>query len=160
MGFSTTFGSLELHGEILNQNADEGRDDSFLATMLGFRYTMDNWPKAIGLNSIDTIIEYGAEKLKSAQSRPFYALSSIGSRIYQNSILGTIIFNVSDELSFNYDFHLDNKNDGSAKIFGVNYNSGKSQWRLKFEAYDGSDDSNFGLWRDNDNSTLEYIYNF
>lgn len=160
MGFSTTFGSLELHGEILNQNAEDGKDDSFLATMLGFRYTMDNWPKKIGLNSIDTIVEYGAEKLKSAQSRPFYALSSIGSRIYQNSIFGTVIFNISDELSVNYDFHLDRKNDGTATIFGINYNAGKSQWRVKYEAYDGSDNSNFGLWRDNDNSTLEYIYNF
>ncbi len=160
MGFSTTLGALELHGEILNQNAEGGKDDSFMATMIGFRYTMDNWPKKIGLNSIDTIVEYGAEKLKSAQTRPFYALSSIGSRIYQNSILGTIIFNISDTFSINYDFHFDNKNDGSAKIIGFNYNSGKSQWRFKYESYDGSDLSNFGIWRDNDNSALEFVYNF
>jgi len=158
-GFSTTFSGLEVHGEVLSQNAADGKDDSFLATMLGFRYTMDSWPKRLGLNSIDTIIEYGGESLRSAQSQPFYALSSQSSRIYQNSIVGTFIFNVTDDFSFNYDFHLDRKNDGSATIFGMNYNSGSSQWRLKLENYDGSDQSNFGLWRDNDNVTLEYVYN-
>lgn len=160
MGFSTTFKGLEVHGEILNQNAQDGKDDSFTAFMLGGRYTLDRVPKNFGLNSIDIIIEHGRENLRSSQTRPFYALSSIGSRLYQNSWLGTIIFNVNDELSFNYDFHFDNKNDGEAIIYGINYTYGSSQWRAKMETFEGSDDSNFGLWRDNDNISLEYNYTF
>lgn len=159
-GFSTTLAGFELHGEILNQNAEDGKDDSFTAMMVGFRYTMDEWPKKWGLNSIDTIIEHGRESLRSAQSQPFYALSSIGSRFYQNSWVGTFIFNVTDKFSFNYDFHFDLKNDGTATILGMNYTSGNSQWRIKAESYEGSDNSNFGQWRDNDNTSLEYVYNW
>jgi len=159
-GFSTTFGGLELHGEILNQNAQEGRDDSFTAMMIGFRYVLDTWPKNLGLNSIDIVIEHGRENLRSAQSKPFYALSSIGSRFYQNSWVGTFIFNVNDDLSFNYDFHFDLENKGSAQIMAANYNTGSSQWRLKLESYGGESTSNFGQWEDNDNTTVEYIYNF
>ena len=160
MGFSTTYKGLEIHGEILNQNAEDGKDDSFTAIMIGGRYTLDRVPKAIGLNSIDIIIEHGRENQRTKQSRPFYALSSIGSRLYQNSWLGTFIFNINDDLSFNYDFHYDQKNNGSADIYGINYNSGSSQWRAKMEMFDGSDESNFGLWRDNDNFSLEYSYTF
>lgn len=159
-GFSTTFGALEVHGEILNQNAKGGKDDSFTATMLGLRYVMDSWPKNLGLNSIDIILEHARENLKSAQSQPFYALSSIGTRFYQNSWVGTFIFNINDDVSFNYDFHFDLKNKGSAQILAGNYNLGQSQWRLKLESYDGEDSSTFGQWKDNDNTTLEYIYNF
>ncbi len=160
MGFSTTFKGLEVHGEILNQNAQDGKDDSFTAMMIGGRYTLDRFPKIFGLNSIDIIVEHGRENLRSRQTRPFYALSSIGSRLYQNSWLGTFIFNINDELSFNYDFHFDLKNDGEAIIYGINYTSGSSQWRAKVENFDGSDDSNFGMWRDNDNISLEYSYSF
>ena len=159
-GFSTTFGALELHGEILNQNAEDGKDDSFTSLMLGFRYVMDTFPKKLGLNSIDIVLEHGRESLRSAQSQPFYALSSIGSRFYQNSWVGTTIFNVNDDFSLNYDFHFDLQNEGSAQILGMNYNAGSSQWRLKLELYDGEDTSNFGQWRDNDNTTLEYVYNW
>lgn len=160
LGFSTTFGGLEFHGEILNQNAEDGKDDSFTALMLGFRYVLDTVPKKFGLNSIDIIMEHARESLRSAQSQPFYALSSIGSRFYQNSWVGTTIFNVTDNFSFNYDFHLDLENKGVAQIFGLNYNAGRGQWRLKQESYDGEDTSNFGQWEDNDNTTLEYIYNW
>jgi hypothetical protein len=159
-GFSTTFGGLELHGEILNQNAQEGKDDSFTAMMIGFRYVLDTWPKNLGLNSIDIVIEHGRENLRSSQSKPFYALSSIGSRFYQNSWVGTFIFNVNDDFSFNYDFHFDLENKGSAQIMAANYNTGSSQWRLKQESYAGESTSNFGQWENNDNTTLEYIYNF
>jgi hypothetical protein len=159
-GFSTTFGGLEVHGEFLNQNAEDGKDDSFTALMLGIRYTMDEWPKKWGLNSIDIIMEHGRENLRSAQSQPFYALSSIGSRFYQNSWVGSFIFNVTDKFSFNYDFHFDLKNEGTATILGTNYTTGNSQWRLKTERYEGEDTSNFGQWRDNDNISLEYVYNF
>lgn len=159
-GFSTTFGGLEVHGEVLNQNAEDGKDDSFTAMMIGGRYSMDVWPKAFGLNSIDMVIEHGRESLRSAQSQPFYALSSIGSRFYQNSWVGTFIFNVTDKFSFNYDYHFDLKNSGAATILGMNYTSGDTQWRFKIESYDGEETSNFGKWKDNDNSTLEYIVSF
>jgi hypothetical protein len=160
LGFSTTFGGLELHGEILNQNAENGKDDSFTSLMVGFRYVLDNWPKKLGLNSIDIIMEHARENLRSSQSQPFYALSSIGSRFYQNSWVGTTIFNVTDDFSFNYDFHIDVENKGVAQIFGINYNTSLGQWRFKIENYDGEDTSNFGQWQDNDNSTLEYVYNW
>jgi hypothetical protein len=128
--------------------------------MLGFRYVMDTFPKKLGLNSIDIVLEHGRENLRSAQSQPFYALSSIGARFYQNSWVGTTIFNINDDFSLNYDFHFDLENEGNAQILGMNYNSGSSQWRLKLELYDGEDTSNFGQWRDNDNTTLEYVYNW
>ncbi len=159
-GFSTTFSGLELHGEILNQNAEEGKDDSFTAIMIGTRYVMDGWPKALGLNSVDLILEHGRENLRSAQSQPFYALSSINARFYQNSWVGTMVFNVNDNLSFNYDFHFDLKYNGSAQIFGVNYTTGTSQYRLKSELYSGDLESNFGQWDNNDNVSFEYLVNF
>lgn len=160
LGFSTTFGGLELHGEFLSQNASEGKDDSFDSMMVGFRYVLDEFPKRIGLNTIDIIIEHGRENLRSRQSRPFYALSSIGSRFYQNSWVGTTIFNVNDEISFNYDFHLDKANKGSAAIISGNYSTASSQWRVKYESYTGEDTSNFGIWDNNDNLSLEFITNW
>jgi len=159
-GFSTTLKGFELHGEFLTQNAEDGRDDSFTAMMIGFRYVMDNWPKKLGLNNIDFVLEHGRETLRSPQSQPFYALSSLNARFYQNSWVGTMIFNVNDNLSFNYDFHFDLKYNGSAQILGANYNSGSSQYRLKTEVFSGDEESNFGKWDLNDNITFEYVINY
>lgn len=160
IGFSTTYGGFEIHGELLNQNAEDGKDDSFTALMIGTRKVIDTWPRHLGLNSIDIVVEHGREYLRSAQSQPFYALSSIGSRFYQNSWVGTFIFNVTNKFSLNYDYHFDFKNDGVANIFGMNYSSSDTQWRFKIENYSGSQNSNFGVWTNNDNMSLEYLINF
>lgn len=160
-GFSTLFKSLELHGEILLQHAKEGRDDSFIAQMLGTRYTMDSWPKIIGIDNIDFILEYGKETLKEAQTKPFYATSSLQTRIYQNSFTGSVIFNFSQRSSINYDFHMDYHNNGSATVLSYNYASiNKGQFRIKAEIYEGDSDSIFGIWDKNDNIAFEYTYTF
>jgi hypothetical protein len=160
-GFSTVFAGLELHGEVLLQNAKEGRDDSFLAQMLGTRYTMDSWPKILGLDNIDLIFEYGKETLREAQTKPYYASSSLQTRIYQNSFLGSIILNFTQRASVNYDFHIDNKNNGSASVLSFNYASHDSgQFRVKAELYSGDPESIFGIWDNNDNVSFEYNYTF
>jgi hypothetical protein len=160
-GFSTVLRGFEVHGELLMQNADEGKDDSFIAQMLGFRYVMDSVPKVLGLDSIDIIMEHGKETMKKAITAPFYNFSSISSRPYQNSVVGTIMFNISERTSLNYDFHFDLENSGSAQLYSYNYASPTlGKFRFKMETYQGERTSNFGLWDNNDNFTFEYSYSF
>ena len=160
-GFSTTFGSLEFHGEYMRQYAGQGKDDSYDVTLLGYRYTMDVWPTKIGLNQIDWILEYVKENIIEPISYPFYASSSIIGRVFQHSVLGTLIFQVSDRFSLNYDYQFDIKDSGSAMFFGFSYQTKDSgSYRAKLEMFNGERESLFGIWDANDNISVEYTYTY
>lgn len=160
-GFSTVFGGLELHGEVLKSNTEQGKDDNYTQGMLGFRYTLDESVKFLGLDSIDIISEYAKETIQQPQTRPFFAVSSINSRIYRDTLLGTFIFKFNDRFSMNYDYQFDRADNGVASIFGINWRQKEGgEWRLKFESFGGDEESLFGKWDFNDNLALEYFYTF
>jgi len=160
-GFSTVFGSLELHGEVLKSNTEQGKDDNYTQGMLGFRYTLDESVKWLGLDSIDIITEYAKEVIQQPQSRPFFVVSSINSRIYRDAVMGTFIFKFSDEFYLNYDYQFDYADKGQANVFGVSWHKKESgEWRLKIENFSGEKDSLFGKWDLNDNLAVEYFYTF
>lgn len=160
-GFSTVFGGLELHGEMLKSNTEDGKDDNYTQGMVGFRYTLDESVKFLGLDSIDIISEYAKETIQQEQSRPFFAVSSINSRVYRDTLLGTFILKFNDRFSINFDYQFDRADNGSANIVGFNWRKKEGgEWRLKLEMFSGDDDSLFGKWDKNDNLALEYFFNF
>jgi hypothetical protein len=160
-GFSTTFGKLELHGEYLKQNASDGKDDSYSSQMLGFRLLMDEWPTLIGLDQIDFVLEKAWETIQQPITAPFYALSSITSRVFQDSWMGTLIFKVSDRFVFNYDFNFDQKNNGAAQFLGFTYTTKeKGSFRARIESFGGDETGLFGIYDKNDNLSLQYTFNY
>ncbi len=160
-GFSTTFQRLEIHGEILKQNASEGRDDSYTMYMIGGFYTIDEWCKLIGIDQITTVLEFTNENTHKKQSYPYYVASSSTSRLFQRSFIGSTNIQFNDRTSFTYDFHNDNKKKGRAQAYSINYtfrNSGKI--KFKYEDFSGTGTSIYSIWDHNDNFSVEYRYNF
>lgn len=160
-GFSTVFGGLEVHGEMLKSNTEQGKDDNYTQGMMGFRYTLDESVKFLGLDSIDIITEYAKETIQQPQTRPFFVVSSINSRIYRDTLMGTFIFKFSDEFYANYDFQIDNADKGQVNVLGFSWRQKDSgEWRIKFESFSGEIESLFGKWDLNDNLAVEYFYTF
>lgn len=160
-GFSTTFQSLEIHGEILKQNASEGRDDSFTTYMVGGFYTIDRWCKNFGIDQIRIILEFTNEEIHKKQSYPFYVTGSSTSRIFQRGYLGSFNFQINDKTSLNYDFHNDARRDGLVQAFSTSYVfENKGNIRLRYESFSGTGESIYATWQNNDNVSLEYRYNF
>lgn len=166
-GFSTTFGGLEIHGEVLYQNAAEGKDDSYNQYLLGYRYSFDEWPTKFGLQQIDVIMEYQKETIRNRVSYPFILLSSISSRIFRNNLIGTFNFQVSDKLSYNLGFNIDQESSGSAYLLGMGYRMANGgQLTVRYEAFSGEDkeddslESIFKKWENNDNLALEFTKDF
>lgn len=161
MGFSTTFGALEIHGEGLKQNAKEGRDDSYSQLMGGFRYSFDEWPTSFGLQQIDVILEYVKETVDQSISYPYTLFSSIQSRIFKNNTLGSVNFKVSDNLQYNLGFNFDLEYSGMAYLLGLGYRlSNLGRITMRFESYSGDEESIFSKWDTNDNLVFEYSQDF
>lgn len=161
LGFSTTIGKFEFHGESLIQFAEKGLDDSYTSSMLGFRYTMDDWAKIIFSDSVTFITEFVNETILTKQSVPFYVASSELSRIYQKSLLGTINFKFNDSVHASFDYHFDFKNNGSAKIFTVGKRfKNDINGSLSIGLLDGDPTSLMGVWGQNDFASLTMTKSF
>lgn len=160
-GFSTTFQRLEIHGEILKQNASEGRDDSYTTYVIGGYYTIDEMSKWIGIDKITTILELTDEIIHKNQTYPFYVASSSTSRIFQESLVLSTNVQFNEDMSFNHIYHKDIRKKGLAQIFAYTHNLGNSgKLTFKYEQFSGTGNSVYAIWGNNDNISTEYQYNF
>ena len=75
-GFSTTFKSLELHGESLVNYSENHKDDDYVNAVLGFTYTTD----ALFFENTVFTLEYAREKIIEKQNAATYTQSSIYAR--------------------------------------------------------------------------------
>jgi hypothetical protein len=99
-GFSTTTGKFEIHGESLYNYSYESRDDDYIASVLGFTYTVDDNAKYIFMEQVIITLEYAYEVIVDKQSAENYTGSSRDGRAGTNEALARIQFKYNEDLKF------------------------------------------------------------
>lgn len=160
--FSTTFGKIEIHGEMAHRFTLWDRDDDFFQYIIGGNYSWDELPIVSEyMEQITLVLEYAGESVTEAKKDPNISGSAGYTRPFTNSILTKLIFKFSEE---------DKIEVGSA----ININDGdyilQPKWihkitdSLKFETgvdiLNGKDDSFFGKWSRNDRAFTFLTYLF
>jgi hypothetical protein len=160
-GLSTTFGSLEVHGEFLKQVAEEGKDDNYQTFVAGARYTFDQIFKTVGIQDLSLVLEFAEEHITQKQNAPTYVVSSINSRVVQRSLLGNTLINFNNEWYGSYDYQFDLENKGQYQFYTLGFRrlSG-GDYRLTYQTFDGPKESLFGKWKDNQSLYFESSWYF
>jgi len=157
-GFSTTYKKWEFHGEVVLNYSLDGKDDSYLPTLMGFTYTIDEWVKALHLEKIDITLEYAYEFVIRDQYEPGYVESSRKVRYGRNDIYTRLDFKFSEKLSVEYLNNLE-----FAKGNRGRYQRLMGRYRLRdglvgragLEFFEGAEDSYYGRWNRNDRFLAE-----
>ncbi|MCP4163218.1 MAG: hypothetical protein GY760_24410 [Deltaproteobacteria bacterium] len=110
-GFSTTSGSLEIHGESLFNYSEGGKDDDYISSVFGITYTIEDWAKYLLMEKIILTIEYGWEEITHKQSADNYTESSSSGRAGQNDLFSKLHLKYNEDLTFDYyaNFEFDSK---------------------------------------------------
>jgi hypothetical protein len=157
-GFSTTYKKWEFHGEVLYNYSLDGKDDSYLPTLAGFTYTLDEWVKPLHLDKIDITLEYAYEFLVRSQFAPGYVESSRKARYGRNDIYTRLDFKFSEKLSVEYLNNLEFTKGNRGR-----YQRLMGRYRLRdglvgragVEFFEGAEDSYYGRWNRNDRLLAE-----
>ncbi|HCY83762.1 MAG TPA: hypothetical protein DHV36_01355 [Desulfobacteraceae bacterium] len=99
-GFSTTKGKFEIHGETLYNFSDQGRDDDYIGSVLGFTYTIDDKARYIAMEQVIVTLEYAYEWIVDKQSAEGYTSSSRDGRAGLNEIFARLQFKYNEDLKF------------------------------------------------------------
>lgn len=159
-GFSTVSGRWEFHGEASYQLSYAGRDDDYLAYAGGFTLKLDDQVHFLGLEQLDTTIEYGGEDITRRQSHAGYQRSSDSARAVKNNLftrfLGQVSPKVSAGLATVWDFR-----DGGSAIGGAGEWKMRGDLRLRLESHHffGKRGTYYGLWRENSLFLTTLTYN-
>ena len=161
-GFSTTYKKWEFHGEALLNYSLDGKDDTYLPTLAGFTYTIDEWVKSLYLDKIDITLEYAYEFIIRSQYAPGYVESSRKVRYGRNDIYTRLDFKVNEKWSVEYLNNLE-----FAKGNRGRYQRLMGRYRVKdgligragVEFFEGAEDSYYGRWNRNDRLIAELEYN-
>lgn len=160
-GFSTTWKSLELHGEVLYNVSVDDKDESYLKGVVGFTYSNQSLARALHLRRIDLSVEYAGEYVTHKQSEPGYIATSRYARIGREDIFATLRVGVTDDLSVYSG--LDETLWSDSRFYRVG-----AQYRLMpgltldvaMERLEGAFFSYYGHWSDNDRiyTMLKWTY--
>jgi hypothetical protein len=163
LGFSTTSGAWEYHGEALYNHSTDSRDDHYISYVGGFTYTLDDFAKRLRLEKIEITAEYANEIITAHQSAERYTSSSRKSRPGRNDIFSRINLEYSDKLSFQIlgNFLLTQSEAGRfQKLMGKYKLRDGLVSRLSLELFGGSDDGLYGRWSRNDRFVWDIEYSF
>ena len=158
-GFSTTIGRFELHAETLFNYTYELRDDHYLRSVGGLRYTFDELGSV--MDKIEVTCEYAREDIFEKQDNPDYVDSTEEKRFYKNDLLALIRFQFTTKLKLNIYGQYALLDTAFLISPGIDYqvvdNLGIMLGTQFFIAPEGSD---FYWWRDNNRLVAQVTYDY
>ncbi|MGD8388622.1 MAG: hypothetical protein PVG49_15865 [Desulfobacteraceae bacterium] len=98
-GFSTTWKSFELHGEVLYNASVNHKDESYIKGIIGITYSNQDLARALHLRRIDLTLEYADEYVTHKQTERGYIATSRYLRIGREDLFATLRIGVTDDLS-------------------------------------------------------------
>ena len=157
--FSTTFGDLELHGELSQVFTHGDKDDSYLQYIIGGNY---HWYEIISDHDLALIVEYTGEWVNDEADNPSLLETGEGGRVFTNTLFVKANYQWGEdlELRFSSVFNFDGKDNlylqPSAKYI---------LWKtlkltLGFDLFFGDKKTFFGRYRENDRFFLFLEYTF
>lgn len=160
-GFSTTWKELEFHGEALYSQAEDGKDDSWVQSMIGSTWSNQSLVRGLGMHRLDLTMEYVREDIVDRQSADGYFMSSEYARLGRNDVVGRLELALTQDVGLHWmaDVLLDN----SARLhrFGITWRVAEGLvWTGAVELFDGPMDTYYGRWRNQDRVVTGLEYHF
>jgi len=160
MGYSTTRGRWEFHGELAHANSLRGEDQDYISCVQGTTITIDgDYVTRRGLEQILATFEVAWEWRTGDQTATNFVTNSDSARAGQSDLISRLQFKVSEEFSMEYSGHFILQKWGYANRFGASWELKKNlTWSTGFEFFGGDTDSgpvaglnnlgvNYGGWR-------------
>jgi hypothetical protein len=156
---STTFGKLEVHGEVAAKFVEEnGRHDRFQA-IVGVNYAWDELPVR-WLEQVALIAEYARETPISS-ARPDL-LDPVALRAFRDTALARLAFKFSEDTSLKLTAVLDFTGSPNHYLQAKVSHKLTDTWHVEagFDVFGGDRDTTYGRWTDNDRFFLSVKYYF
>lgn len=161
VGFSTTVGKWELHGESVYNQTLESKDDDYLISVIGFTYTVDELFEDLQIDKVEITLEWSGEKLLKEQQAENYVVSSKSVRPGKDDLIGLVEIKVSENLSFGVLADIEQQHGGSMSRISMRYKPIPDlKIDLASERFSGDEESYFNPWKDNDRSIASVEYTF
>lgn len=173
LGYSTTRGRWEFHGEVVHTNALRGQDQDYFTFVQGTTLTIDgDYVTHRGLEQILATVEVAWEARTGDQTASHFITTSDSMRTGQSDLITRLQFKVNDEFSMEYSGHYIFQKWGYANRFGSKWEIlNNLTWNNGFEFFGGTAGHgpaaglnnlgvNYGGWTRNNRfiSALEYKF--
>ena len=162
LGFSTTAGDFEIHGEAAWHYTDvPDFDDDYLTYVLGGRYSFYNVELWQEVEEVSITLEYASEDILRDRTQGSAYLRTGFGRALKNAMLTRINFKFSEEaaLEFNASYNLDDEGY-STQLKITHRPTDYLEFSGSLESFGGSADSFFGEWSNNDRFSFLMAYHF
>jgi hypothetical protein len=160
-GINITDDNILYYGELLIQDALQGKDDDFAHLVTGITYKETDWASRIGLDEVTPTIEYSREKIFNDQKHGAYTVASEGARLFRNTLTldlklvydSDYTLRMGTKRNLKYHDYLNNMN------FEYKHND-NTYFYLNGYMFGGAKDTQFGRWSENDVVSVGYLKKF
>ncbi len=161
LGFSTSRGQWEFHGETVFSYSPQGEDDDYFSTVVGATYKLVDLAERLSVEELALTLDYAGELVVHGQDAAGYTASSQDTRFGQNDIIGMIYLQVDQDLRFKFTGAWQIRDEGAAGQWEARYRLQPDLWlQLTAEVFGGKNTSYFGRWSNNDRVILSLEYSF
>jgi len=160
-GASTTWNELEFHTEALYSHTEDNKDDSYLNFVVGSTWSNQSYAQRMKMHRIDLTAEYVGESITNRQSADGYFISSRDARLGRNDAVLRADVHLTEDFSVQYVADIVLSNSARMNRFGTTWRLREGlTWKTGLELFDGSNNSYYGRWRDQDRvvTSIEYAF--
>jgi len=173
VGYSTTRGRWEFHGETAYTNTLRGEDQDYVSFMQGTTLTLDgDRVSALGFEQILTTMEVAWECRTGDQTATNFVTNSDSTRAGQSDLISRIQFKVNEDVRLEYSNHIIFLKKGYANRFGGSWKFANNfKWSAGVEFFGGDEGggpvaglsnlgTNYGGWKRNNRLVTAVEYTF
>jgi hypothetical protein len=160
-GGTATWRDFEFHTEIMYNSAINNTDDDYISYTGGLTYSSETLSSFMGIDLIQSRIDYAGEQITKDQNHEGYYFSSREIRQFTNDILFQLVMQINDDTNAIY--FLD-----ASLAYNAWHHRISGSYRLYpglvaecfVELFDGDDQSFIGRWKDNNRIGLKLTWTF
>ncbi len=161
LGFSTSRGQWEFHGETVYSYSPHAEDDDYFSSVVGATYKLVDLAERMSVEEIALTLDYAGELVLHSQTAADYTASSKETRFGQNDIIAMAYMEVNQNLRLKLTGVWQIKEEGVVGQLETRYRLHPDLWlQLTAEVFGGADSSYFGRWSHNDRVALSLEYSF
>ncbi len=159
-GVTTVYERWKFSTEAIFQQTDGNKDDDFIRYSVGVSYRDNDIANAIGLNEINTAIQWSGDETVDKEDSRQTIISSREARPFRNTILLKVEMEHTHEWGY-FISAIHNVEADFTIAYGAQYKPiDNLTLRLEGSFFDGPSDTHFGRWEENDFLRLRTIYKF
>jgi len=147
--------------DVVYQDTMNDMDQDFVKYNIGIKHRETDYASELNLDEIALILEYSNEIITNENISNSVYQDSEYARINKNNLSFSVQFIKDSQLSFLYLVNYSIEEYDNFQNLTAKYNYTDNQtFYLSYTAYDGTDETHFGRWKNNDNLEFGFTYKF